>query len=523
MRGLNECTTDRIPLVHCSRDIQRDLLPVPPAEISDILDWTTQPHHSSVTLPVLLMRAPLLIAISQPHTYCHTVVILDQPHWSTECCSILSPSANMARLPSLFLATLLLALLVLSVSAGHGKNAMLLQDVSTLIFTKGEMTAARRSSAQPQLTCKGGKCQYAPESAMCRNIGFDGSDVTWQCEAELPKGLKFGKVEVSCEGFGSRDDEYVLKGSCGLEYTLVGDARFDSEVKEEDSWWNRNVKHTAGKHPSGKSASSSWWSWATGAQAAAAEQYGHAQNYAQHQYDKASDYMHQDKHHSSRHGHHSSQDSFGLFGIVTWLISSVFSMGVKAIAALIVFFVLWKLLRPAATVQQHPAARRPGMFRSLLGMFGSGLGGAGNNYGNSPPPYNPPPYEASGSGYDKRQYYSAAQQQQQQAQQASGGGYGGILQVLGGSLFGYFMGQRRAGQQQPAATYTQQPSTVHHVHHNAPPVNPAYGRNQQQAYPTASATRADGRTTRADGSSVEDVSDVRTTETSTAYARTKRR
>ena len=370
---------------------------------------------------------------------------------------------------------------------------------------------------------------------MCRNIGFDGQDVTWQCEAELPKGVKFGKVEVSCEGHSSRDDEYVLKGSCGLEYSLVGEARFDSEVKEEDSWWNRNVRHTAGKHPSHRhSSSSSWWNWFTGAQAAAAEHYQHGKDYAQHQYDKASDYVHSGGHHG-----YPQHQSMGLFGLLSYLVSTAFSMGVKLIAAMIVLFVLWRLLRPAASVPQ-PAARRPGMFRSLLGMlpmFGSGLGGA--SYGNNPPPYNPPPPPYDAAGYDKRYYSSAAQQQQaQQAQQAQqgGGGWGVMHGLLGGSLLGYFMGQRRATQQQPAATYTQQqqqyqqPNTVHHVHHNVPPaVNPAYVRTEQR-YPTAttrvvdsSTTRADGTTTRADGSSIEDVSDVRTTETSTAYARTKRR
>lgn len=31
---------------------------------------------------------------------------------------------------------------------------------------------------------------------------------------------RFGRVEVSCEGYSSPTDAYVLKGSCGLEYTL---------------------------------------------------------------------------------------------------------------------------------------------------------------------------------------------------------------------------------------------------------------------------------------------------------------
>lgn len=31
---------------------------------------------------------------------------------------------------------------------------------------------------------------------------------------------RFGKVEISCEGYNSPDDPYILRGSCGLEYTL---------------------------------------------------------------------------------------------------------------------------------------------------------------------------------------------------------------------------------------------------------------------------------------------------------------
>lgn len=31
---------------------------------------------------------------------------------------------------------------------------------------------------------------------------------------------RFGRLEVSCEGYNSPDDPYILKGSCGLEYTL---------------------------------------------------------------------------------------------------------------------------------------------------------------------------------------------------------------------------------------------------------------------------------------------------------------
>ena len=31
---------------------------------------------------------------------------------------------------------------------------------------------------------------------------------------------RFGSVEVVCEGYDYADDPHILKGSCGLEYTL---------------------------------------------------------------------------------------------------------------------------------------------------------------------------------------------------------------------------------------------------------------------------------------------------------------
>ena len=36
----------------------------------------------------------------------------------------------------------------------------------------------------------------------------------------MPVEFKFGKVQVSCEGYDYPDDPYILAGSCGLEYTI---------------------------------------------------------------------------------------------------------------------------------------------------------------------------------------------------------------------------------------------------------------------------------------------------------------
>ena len=415
---------------------------------------------------------------------------------------------------------LLLSLLISLSHAGVSKQAMLLQDVTSLVFTKGEMTNSRRSSPISQMTCKSGHCQYSPSTALCRNVGFDGMDVTWKCEAELPKGVKFGRVEVSCEGYGSRDDDYVLKGSCGLEYSLEGEPIFESEEREEDSWWNRNVRRSAGQklHPSkvpsahhphhqhaAPSTASSWFSWLS-------DSSQQAKDYAHRQYDHAADHLH----HAPQYA-----QSAGLLTSLASLLTSLFSFAIKLIAALVILYVVYSLLRPTTSVPP-PAAQRaspaPSLFRSVLGglpfasllPFSSLLGGApaSHPYTAPPPPYPgtaPPPYNSH--TYDKS--YTQPPSSSMPQQQSQGSGYSVLHGLLGGSLLGYMLGRRRAAPAAAAAPV--QGQTVHHVHHNAPPVNPAYGARAADSYPTASTSYQ------------AEVPEARTTETSTAYARTKRR
>ena len=122
-----------------------------------------------------------------------------------------------------------------SYSYGHDTHAIYkkhpLREIDTLVLYNGKFTAGRRSPPVPQMTCIGGSgqsFQHKVESVHCHNTGFDGRDVIWRCEAELPKieegghlyELKFGKVEVSCEGYDYPDDPFILVDSCGLEYTL---------------------------------------------------------------------------------------------------------------------------------------------------------------------------------------------------------------------------------------------------------------------------------------------------------------
>jgi len=106
--------------------------------------------------------------------------------------------------------------------AGRGKDAVNLQDVNALTFYDGRMTTGKRSRPVPQLTCVGGAgCGRTPvDVVQCKNVGYDGVDVQWKCEAQIDNDYRLGKTTVNCEGYSNPDDAYVLAGSCGLEYTL---------------------------------------------------------------------------------------------------------------------------------------------------------------------------------------------------------------------------------------------------------------------------------------------------------------
>lgn len=64
-----------------------------------------------------------------------------------------------------------------------------------------------------QLQCTGSLCAYAPDTVQCANTGDDGAGgVQWRCEADLPQGIKFGDLDVVCEGWGKAGDSNVLAG-----------------------------------------------------------------------------------------------------------------------------------------------------------------------------------------------------------------------------------------------------------------------------------------------------------------------
>jgi hypothetical protein len=119
-----------------------------------------------------------------------------------------------------------------------------LAKIRALTFYKGEKTAYRRTSPLPQLICIGKPCSlYQPEVIRCESLGGSGIDVDWkvrclvayglldsddpaafiQCEADLPESLRFGKVEVNCEGWSRPGDPYVLKGTLSAPTCVTRD------------------------------------------------------------------------------------------------------------------------------------------------------------------------------------------------------------------------------------------------------------------------------------------------------------
>ncbi|RMX40133.1 hypothetical protein pdam_00002234 [Pocillopora damicornis] len=103
------------------------------------------------------------------------------------------------------------------------KDKIRLTDVSVITLHPGKMTNSRRTHPVPQLKCVGGSAgcsAFTPSVVQCYNRGSDGYDVQWECKTDMDSQYKFGEITVSCEGYDYPDDPYILKGSCGLEYTI---------------------------------------------------------------------------------------------------------------------------------------------------------------------------------------------------------------------------------------------------------------------------------------------------------------
>ncbi|KAL1234058.1 Store-operated calcium entry-associated regulatory factor [Trichinella spiralis] len=131
---------------------------------------------------------------------------------------------------------LTLAALLISASESSSRDRIRLRDVEVLTLKDGAYTSGRRVTPIPQLKCVGGTagCTYfRPHVVQCYNRGTDGSDVHWECKTNMDPRFQFGTIEVICEGYNYPDDEFILKGSCGLEYSI--DWAYNGQQKR---WWS---------------------------------------------------------------------------------------------------------------------------------------------------------------------------------------------------------------------------------------------------------------------------------------------
>lgn len=148
-----------------------------------------------------------------------------------------------------FIATFILASISFNEGAfGFGnKDKILLSDVKVLTLKHGHMTTARRSSPVPQLKCMGGtaRCSFVPQVVQCYNRGSDGYDIQWECKTDMDNAYRFGTVEVTCEGYDYPDDPNILKGSCGLEYTidLTEEGLHRKQHNQHDYYANQHGGH----------------------------------------------------------------------------------------------------------------------------------------------------------------------------------------------------------------------------------------------------------------------------------------
>jgi hypothetical protein len=157
----------------------------------------------------------------------------------------------MAPIYTALLALLVLAQCGLSARVTNPKKvpkkAVLLSKVNSRTVRAGQKTASRRVSPVPQLQCVGRRdvCElYQVDVMRCTNEGsdYDAENIQWACKASLPDEFKLGSTDVSCEGYESREDPYVLKGSCGVESKLLlteqGEAKYG---KQNDYSWQKGT------------------------------------------------------------------------------------------------------------------------------------------------------------------------------------------------------------------------------------------------------------------------------------------
>ncbi|KAM4751449.1 store-operated calcium entry-associated regulatory factor [Anableps anableps] len=288
--------------------------------------------------------------------------------------------------------TVALLFVLMETTYSWNQDSVLLRDIQALTFYKNRYTTARRSNPVPQLKCVGGTAgcyAFIPDVVQCVNKGWDGVDVQWECKTDMDNAYRFGVIEVSCEGYSHPSDDYILKGSCGLEYTL--------ELTQEGQ---RRTQGSFGSHGGFK-------------------QWGGLGDLASSFFSSFSG----NKHHHQQQQQHHAPDSESSGGLL-----------VVAVLLLIAYGV-YKLFLSGDTVQWGQNG----------GQTGYPQHNHPNNMGGPPPPGFKPDYTGfpgANPGYGFRSDFTHGQQYQ--GRHTGPGTGGGFWTGMGtGGMLGYLFGRQR--------------------------------------------------------------------------------
>lgn len=117
---------------------------------------------------------------------------------------------------SVLRAGVVLALLVAVAAA----QRVPLRNVESLVFEAGKMTAGRRTAPVPQMV-QTNRRDIGVRSIYCRNVGWDGQNVNWECRLPDDVPARLGAFAIECEGYDYAGDANHLAGSCGIRYELL--------------------------------------------------------------------------------------------------------------------------------------------------------------------------------------------------------------------------------------------------------------------------------------------------------------
>lgn len=80
-----------------------------------------------------------------------------------------------------------------------------LRSVESLVFEAGKMTAGRRTAPVPQMV-QTNRRDIGVRSIYCRNVGWDGQNVNWECRLPDDVPARLGAFAIECEGYDYAGD-----------------------------------------------------------------------------------------------------------------------------------------------------------------------------------------------------------------------------------------------------------------------------------------------------------------------------